>query len=140
MHVTTINLIRELFSCARTYSVTDAISLGELIYILVLHNIRTLFWMWYIMIQFCFASFMQCWDLGLEWSQNCHKILVSVYMGYRPSVHFFFLKTNLECNSYYKDETLETNFYTCHTQKSYSFYYFELEATWNCIIGEVISL
>lgn len=46
------------------------------------------------MIQFCFASFMQCWDLGWEWSQNCHKILVSVYMGYRPSVQFFsfFLK------------------------------------------------
>lgn len=84
------------------------------------------------MIQFCFATFMQCWDLGWEWSQNCHKILVSVYMGYKPSVHFFFffLKTNLECNSYYKDKALETNFYTCHTQKSYSFYYFELEATY----------
>lgn len=84
------------------------------------------------MIQFCFASFMQCWDLGLEWSQNCHKILVSVYMGYRASVLFFsfILKTNLECNSYYKDKALDTYFYTCHTQKSYSFYYFELEATY----------
>lgn len=84
------------------------------------------------MIQFCFASFMQCWDLGWEWSQNCHKILVSVYMGYRPSVHFFsfFLKLILNVIAIISIKALETNFYICHTQKSYSFYYFEFEATY----------
>lgn len=75
---------------------------------------------------FCLVHAMLGFGLGME------SKLVSVYMGDRPSVHFFFffLKTNLECNSYYKDKDLETNFYTCHTQKSYSFYYFELEATY----------
>lgn len=52
-------------------------------------------------------------------------------MGYRPSVHFFpfFLKTNLECNSYYKDKALETYFILAIPKSPIS-YYFELEATY----------
>lgn len=79
---------------------------------------------------FCLVHAMLGFGLGMELKLSKFLYRYIWVIELQCIFFFFFLKTNLECNSYYKDETLETNFYTCHTQKSYSFYYFELEATY----------